>query len=178
MFEREGLTTPEQIEQMRTLLGEADHNHFSKNKSKRIARGKRLIKYIRTFSFLLVTALLISTLANVLITKKRGEIPNIFGLYIFSIESASMEPTLMVGNLILSRKLSDFSDLPVGAVVTFKDEDDRVITHRIIGQTADQSGQKGYITKGDNPINSPDSEILLPDQIVAVYVLKINLPFA
>lgn len=58
----------------------------------------------------------------------------------YVVASSSMEPTIDTGSIIYVRATDDYRS---GDVITFV-EDDRIITHRIIGTTAD-----GFLTKGD-----------------------------
>lgn len=175
MFERKGLTTPEQVQSMKEELRETD---VFEQVTEFINRKKGRNKFsgaIKIISFLLVFSTLLYVLTGVMIAKSKGEIPSVFGFYVFSVESASMEPTLMVGDLIFSKKVSGSKGLPNGTIVTFKDKEGRVITHRIIERTVDENGKRGYITKGDNKINSPDDEVLTPERIIAVFISKVPL---
>jgi signal peptidase len=86
-----------------------------------------------------------------------------------------MQPTFDIGTVILSKEPSDPSNLSVGDVVTFKSLNDTTVTHRIIEVVTDEDGSIKYRTKGDNPLNSPDSELLDPERVISVYVFKIPL---
>jgi signal peptidase len=75
----------------------------------------------------------------------------------------------------LSRKPKDASALEEGRIVTFESPSGALVTHRIIRVVQDEEGQVLYITKGDNPINDPDNDLLSPEGILAVFLLKIPL---
>lgn len=161
-------TTPEQIEEMRRALArERDRLIKGPRRNWRAVLGRG--------AFGVLILLLAVSLVSVLRARSRGEIPNVLGLYLFSIESGSMEPTLPVRSVILSRSPRDPAALHEGDIVTFRTTGGDIVTHRIIAMERDENGKVRYTTKGDNPINSPDPEHLTPDRVIAVFVLKIPL---
>ncbi|MFA6670553.1 MAG: signal peptidase I, partial [Bacillota bacterium] len=126
-------------------------------------------------AFSITVAVLLGTLASVNVTKSKGEIPAILGFQLFMVESGSMEPTLPVGTVILSRQPRDKHNLKAKDIVTFRSSAGSVVTHRIIEVLTDDKGSVSYRTKGDNPISSPDLELLSPENIIAVFIMKIPL---
>jgi signal peptidase I len=77
----------------------------------------------------------------------------IFGIKIFKVASGSMEPTLLVNNLILVKESSKYN---IGDIVTYK-YDDSYITHRIVSIDNEE-----IITKGDAN-NTEDEGINVTD---------------
>lgn len=77
--------------------------------------------------------------------------PTVLGVAPMVVLSGSMSGTaedhIEVGDLIFTTK-PDTEALQVGDVVAFKDGN-VVVTHRIVAVTADESGKKQFITKGD-----------------------------
>ncbi len=77
--------------------------------------------------------------------------PSVFGVAPMVVLSGSMSGTaeghIEVGDLIFATA-ADTDKLQVGDVVSFM-EDNVVVTHRIVEITADESGKKQFITKGD-----------------------------
>jgi len=65
------------------------------------------------------------------------------GVKLFLIQSGSMSPAINIGDLTLVRKQNDYL---TGEVIAFKDEDGRVVSHRIFQKL--ENGE-GFITKGD-----------------------------
>lgn len=61
---------------------------------------------------------------------------------VFLVQSGSMEPSIMTGDVIVVKKSEKYN---INQVVTFKDADERIVTHRIINQESPYA----YITKGD-----------------------------
>ena len=86
--------------------------------------------------------------------------PSVFGVAPMVVLSGSMSGTaeghIEVGDLIFATA-ADTDKLQVGDVVSFM-EDNVVVTHRIVEITADESGKKQFITKGDAN-NSADPPI-------------------
>src|SRR3989344_3374019 len=70
----------------------------------------------------------------------------LFGNNALIVRSGSMEPTVAVGDLIVT-KVQKTLTYKVGDIISFKNQD-KVISHRIIG-LENQNGQVFYKTKGD-----------------------------
>lgn len=108
-----------------------------------------------------------SALITVLVFSAQGSsdgIPSVFGKSLLTIQTASMEGTYNIGDMVLMTKLTDEEkvDLPVGAIVTYRAPIDidgdgmigDINTHRIISHDPDTGV---IVTKGDNNI-LPDNE--------------------
>ena len=117
------------------------------------------------FSFLLV--------CNVIIIVK-GSLhpetpPTVLGVAPMVVLSGSMSGTaedhIEVGDLIFTTT-PDLDGLEVGDVVAFMD-DDVVVTHRIVDITADKSGRKQFVTKGD--ANNTEDPAIYPEAVIGVY---------
>lgn len=109
------------------------------NKIKNKKRTKIIIKF---FICINLTVLFIVNLI-LLLEEKR----HIFGIYMFNIVSESMEPTFYKNDLAVV-KSCEVEKLEKGDIITFQQED-RIISHRIIG-IIKENGEKKFITKGDN----------------------------
>ncbi len=83
----------------------------------------------------------------------------------FVIQSGSMEPSIMTGDIIAVKQENEYKQ---NDVVTFSDNSQRVITHRII--EIQQNDDLQYITQGDAN-QSPDPHPIKSDQIIG----KVNL---
>ncbi len=158
-------TTPEQIADMRRELEE-----YEKKGRPRPRPGK----IIEWALFSLAVLVLSGALIAVQTAKNAGETPSLLGWYLFSVQSGSMEPTLPVGSVLLCRRPGDPARLAANTIVTFRTLSGDIVTHRITGLET-VGGETAYRTKGDNPINSPDPDLLTPDRVIAVFVLKIPL---
>ncbi|PWM44756.1 MAG: signal peptidase I [Clostridiales bacterium] len=168
MQNRTGLTSFQQIDDMLTQLNdEAEGKELLRNK-----RGK-LRKITGTVVFILLTLFLLTIIASIYIDKLNNRIPSVFGYSFLKVESASMEPTLMTGDIILVKKSNNPESLKEGTVVCFYLKDGRVVTHRII-EIVNEDNNISYVTKGDNIINSPDDELLTPDRVIGTLVLNLS----
>jgi len=84
------------------------------------------------------------------------------------VRSGSMEPTIMTGDVIFAKQLNQYNK---NDVVAFKDEGDRVITHRIV-KIDESDGQLTFITKGDAN-RSIDNGTILQENIIGKVVFVI-----
>lgn len=98
----------------------------------------------RGASFLLLT---VSSLAAVVLIV----IPMLTGSQTYSVLTGSMAPSYPPGTFLVV-KPTEFDSLKTGDVVTYQLESGRpdVVTHRVIGFSAGQDGQRQLITQGDN----------------------------
>jgi len=107
-------------------------------------------------------------------TKEKG-VSNFFGYIPLSIQSASMEPAILTGDLIVSEK-TDVKALKEGDVISFFSmEKDKIviITHRI-KEIKNDNGVMSFVTKGDNN-ELADAKEVAPGDIVAKFgTIKIS----
>ena len=99
---------------------------------------------------LLVLALLITIL--VFSSGRNNGVANLFGFMPMTVESASMEPTFKVDDLIICREVDDINTLKEGDVITFWTiiDGQRVKnTHRIVGINKSDN-TVSFVTRGDN----------------------------
>ncbi|MGN0453420.1 MAG: signal peptidase I [Ruminococcus sp.] len=141
------------------------------NAKKPILRVLKKISNIISWVFLGIVILLIIV---VFVTRINGETPSIFGYSIFRVSSASMEPELMVGDVILSKKVTDPSELSVGDVVTYYNPDffDGLVTHKVSKAPYLEDGVLMIETKGvANDIADPP---MPADNIISIMVTKLG----
>lgn len=92
----------------------------------------------------------------------------IFGRYrSFLIQSGSMEPAIMTGDIIVTNSQRSYL---INDVVAFNTEN-RIVTHRLIS-TEDKDGNTKFSTKGDAN-RSQDSDIIDQAQIIGKVTLVI-----
>lgn len=121
----------------------------------------RIIKLIKNIICWTLIAVLVFTLVVFFMSRINGSTPSVFGYSIFRVSSGSMEPELMVGDIILDKTVDNPEDLKVGDVITFKSSDygDMLVTHKIIKAPYEENGKLMLQTKGianeveDKPIN-------------------------
>ena len=87
---------------------------------------------------------LIIILLSVVYSKiiRKDDIVKVFGKSMFIVVTGSMEPAIKAGELIIT---SDKNNYEKGDIVTFKDSEGYIITHRIVNINRDR-----FVTKGDN----------------------------
>ena len=86
----------------------------------------------------------------------------------FLVQSGSMEPTIMTGDIIVIHRQSNYV---LRDVVTFKDADNRVVTHRI-AEINQEDGTTKISTKGDAN-RSEDFDNITYDRILGKVVFVI-----
>jgi signal peptidase len=132
------------------------------------------LKRFRDILFILTVLVLIAILLSVLSARVNGKTPEVFGYRLYVVQSSSMSPTLEVGSMFVSKKPGDAENLKQGDIITFESSSGQTITHRIIEVVQTESGV-AYRTKGDNPINSPDIDLVTPESVSAVFIIAVPL---
>ncbi len=102
-----------------------------------------------------------------IVTTKSDRLFEIIGYRSYIVLSGSMEPTFYPGDMVITKHKSK-TDIKVNDIVTYKDNDGVIITHRIIEETPE-----GYITKGDNN-NVEDADILTKENMIGE--VKFSIP--
>ncbi|MFK9091956.1 signal peptidase I [Bacillus salipaludis] len=130
---------------------------------------KKIVKKIRIvlFLFVVVTAVGVS----ITLFSSKGDIekfPSIFGYKPLTILSNSMKPTFNAGDVVL---INVKKDPHVNEVVTYKQTDGTLITHRII-EEVNKEGKTFFKTKGDNN-NVADDRVVSRSTIIGVEQLVI-----
>lgn len=111
----------------------------------------------------------------VISSKASGGEPELFGYQFKTVLSGSMEPVFQTGSIIAVKPGGDMTRFEKGDVITFMEDENKLITHRIIDVV--QSGENVmYETKGDNN-NAPDSSLVLSENVVAEYA-GFTIPYA
>jgi signal peptidase len=89
---------------------------------------------------------------------------NLLGYSSYVIYSGSMEPTVKVGSLLLSRP-ADVQDLRVGDVITYRSPGNHTtLTHRVVG-IRQEDGEWVFQTKGDASLEPDPQEVILRGQV-------------
>ncbi|MBM7568005.1 signal peptidase I SipW [Paenibacillus sacheonensis] len=104
---------------------------------------------------------------SVVVSKASGGAPKMLGYEIKIVLSGSMEPGIKTGSIVAIKPGGDMNRFKVGDVVTFKDMENRLITHRIV-EVGTKDRQQLYTTKGDN---NPTADVnrVPADRIVGQY---------
>ena len=122
----------------------------------------------------IVIAVLAVCIVMAFVARINGTNPTFFGYSVFRISSGSMEPELIVGDVILGKTVIDHEELKAGDVVTYKGNgamSGRLITHEVVAAPYEENGRTMLQTKGiandipDDPIEA--------DRVVTVMVCKL-----
>ena len=132
----------------------------------------RLNKKIGNIIWIFVLVCAISYLiSSYRVYKGKEIIPNILGVYGFTVSTGSMEPAIKTGDYLISRKVKS-NDIKVGDIITFIDEN-TIITHRV-SEIINQNEETMFITKGDGN-NVEDDTTVMSENIVSKYVFKVPM---
>lgn len=133
-----------------------------------MSKGKKILKVI--VNVILWLVILLAALITIISisTRDRG-VAHIGGMMMFSIQTESMQPEIMAGDLIIGKQC-DPKELVVGDIISFFsiEQDTTIIkTHRII-EIIDQGGILSFVTKGDNNDTADTVDVPIGD-VVAIY---------
>ncbi len=125
---------------------------------------KKWISNITTGLLLMVFMFMLSIVIS---TKASGGEPQVFGYQIKTVLSGSMEPEITTGSIISVKPGGDMERFKEGDVITFYQEKDILVTHRIT-EVINSGENLMYRTKGDNNLKE-DLNPVLSENVVAVY---------
>lgn len=98
--------------------------------------------------------------------------PSVFGYKTFTIISGSMEPTINIDDIIITKNINSSNDIKIDDIITFKTNNE-IVTHRVI-EIEKKGDNTVYTTKGDkNEVT--DIVKIEYDQIEGKYFRKIPL---
>ncbi|PFG15080.1 signal peptidase [Bacillus sp. es.036] len=135
---------------------------------------KKVLSTLGTFVNIILFAALACMVFIVISSKASGGEPNILGYQIKTVLSGSMEPTFLTGSVIAVDPDIDQNSFQKDDIVTFMQDQNTLVTHRIIG--VEKNGESViYETKGDNN-DGPDTQPLLAENVVGEYT-GITIPY-
>ncbi|MRN55340.1 signal peptidase I SipW [Paenibacillus monticola] len=136
-------------------------------------RIKKIISNtLSTIMFLVFFLLVVA----VVLSKASGGEPAFFGYQIKTVLSGSMEPGIQTGSIVALKPNGDMNRFKKGDVITYMNEDNILITHRIVEATVNSStGEATYTTKGDNN-DAPDLTPVNSANVIAQYT-GITVPY-
>lgn len=134
----------------------------------------RIIKLIKNIICWTLIVVLVFTLVVFFMSRINGSTPSVFGYSIFRVSSGSMEPELMVGDIILDKTLDNPKDLKVGDVITFKSSDygDLLVTHKVIKAPYEENGKLMLQTKGI--ANEVEDKPISVDNVKGIMICKVD----
>jgi len=123
------------------------------------------------FSTVLTVCLVLILLFNVICYIKREKLgdpcPTVLGLGVAVVESGSMEPDIMVDDLVLILAQKEYH---VHDVVTYRGEG-KPVTHEVIEKRVDENGNVWYTTQGT--ANNKDDGEIAEDRMVGRVILVV-----
>ena len=134
----------------------------------------RIIKLIKNIICWTLIVVLVFTLVVFFMSRINGSTPSVFGYSIFRVSSGSMEPELMVGDIILDKTVDNPEDLKVGDVITFKNNDygDMLVTHKVIKAPYEENGKLMLQTKGI--ANEVEDKPICVDNVKGIMICKVD----
>lgn len=135
---------------------------------------KMLKKIINVVCWVLVVVFAFAICMS-LVSRVNGTSPSLFGYSIYRVSSGSMEPDLMIGDIILDVDYTETTELNIGDVVTYRGEGSltgMLITHEIIKEPYTENGKTYIQTKGT--ANEIADEPITLDRIEDVMVCKLS----
>ncbi|AWV31492.1 signal peptidase I [Paenibacillus sp. FSL H7-0716] len=136
----------------------------------------RIKKFINNTLSSLMLMIFILLVAAVVLSKASGGEPAFFGYEIKTVLSGSMEPGIQTGSIVALKPGGDMNRFKPGDVITFRNEDNLLITHRIVEATVNNAtGEAVYRTKGDNN-DAPDMNPTSSANVVAQYT-GVTVPY-
>lgn len=138
-------------------------------------KKRSVLKKISNVILVIVIFILAAVIALTVITRVTGNTPTLFGYSIFRVSTGSMEPELMVGDVILTKEVDDVNSLEVGEVITYRgtigEYADMLITHQIVKAPYVENGTTYVVTKGI--ANEIEDSPVPVDKITGKFVCKI-----
>lgn len=118
---------------------------------------RKILKYIATGFLVFLVSLCLYTFIVTDILKK--DYVNVFGYSYFVVATGSMSGYIEVNDIIFVKLDNNIKHMDIDDVITFKNKEGEIITHRIISKSG-----KNLITQGDRN-NTPDEAITSKDII-------------
>ena len=135
--------------------------------NKKIRNGNRRKIIFRIAIYILIIPIIIYNISLIVFSIiNKNETPNFFGIKTFVIVSGSMQPDLMIGDIVIVKKCEE-NDINIGDIISYR-SGQSVITHRVI-EFSENDGQTGYITKGVK-----DNVVVKFEDIEGKYIGKIS----
>ena len=156
---------------MQTEILDDEENQVVPEESK----GKKIMNTIVNAVLVVAIALAaVCTYVSYVSTSGNG-VPSIFGIRIFSIQTESMYPTLLPGDLIFDTGVKDASELRKDDIITYWTviNGERVLNTHRINEVYDGGGYLIFSTKGDNN-TSADALTVHESEVVGKYSFRVK----
>lgn len=141
---------------------------MEENVTKKTATGKALtgvgiaVCLVLSIVFIINVTLIVKSYIN------PDKVPDFMGYKPFIVLSGSMEPEIMAGDLIITKVITP-ENVAVGDVISFRVEDDIVVSHRVTEIQKEEG--LSFLTKGDANTGMDATEVL-PEKIEGRYIWR------
>ena len=139
------------------------------------SKGKRIASGI--VNVILVLAIILAAMCTYVsyVSSSGSGVPSLFGIRVFSIQTESMYPTLLPGDLIFDTAVKDSSELRIGDIITYWTviNGERVLNTHRIDQIFDGGGFLIFSTKGDNN-TAADALSVHESEVVGKYAGRVS----
>ena len=148
-----------------------EHGELVQEENKKNRIASFLINALLVFAIALAA---VSTYVSYVASSGNG-VPSVLGVRIFSIQTESMYPTLLPGDLIFDKAVKDPSTLQKGDIITYWTviNGERVLNTHTIHEIYDGGGYRIFATKGDNN-TAADPLTVHEAEVVGKYVARIG----
>lgn len=127
-----------------------------------------VIKYI--FFIITIPLLIMSCIIIYKANKYPDKIPDICGIKPMIVLSGSMETEIYTGDVAFVKNV-DTKTLKKEDIIAFRNEDNKVTTHRIV-EIIEKEGQTYFRTKGDNN-NAEDANLVKDSDVEGLYFARV-----
>lgn len=139
---------------------------LGEEKAEKVIKKLYVARVIKNVVCWILIAVLAFAVITFLLARVNGSTPSVFGYSFQRVETASMVPALEVGDVLVSKNVSDQSDIQVGDIITFRGDsrfENHRVTHRVFtAPYTNEQGELVLVTKGDaNEVT--DGEIKVSD---------------
>ena len=145
-----------------------------KNLIEKVENNKALRISIKILKYI-ATVIVFCLLLVIVVQKVSSNSINLGGYGVYTVVTGSMDPTLKVKDMILSKKV-DPESLNIGDIVVYNGTEGsfsgKIVTHRIIKKEKRDNGLY-FITKGD--ANQIEDKEINSNQILGKYAFKLKL---
>lgn len=125
----------------------------------------------------LVVAIIIAAACTYMsyVSTSGNGVPSILGIRMFSIQTESMYPALLPGDLVFGEKVQDPEELRTGDIITYWTVigGERVLNTHRIHEVYDGGGYLIFATKGDNN-SAADALTVHESEVVAKYSFRVG----
>jgi signal peptidase len=99
------------------------------------------------------------------------KVPDFMGYKPFIVLSGSMEPTILTGDIVLTKTIAA-EDIAENDIITFRVDQDVAVTHRVT-EVVEEDGKISFLTKGDANVGD-DAVAVTPDMLEGKYLGRVG----